>query len=257
VTCRDAAVRWSEVEVQDNFRIVLVRRGRFRRRGSGGGAELDRTLGYVGLPGEAEHFAHPDGGDVCTLIVLDKERWSILAGDQPRAIRPFLYVDSRVDLSHRRMLANARRSDPGYALAESLLGLLGPVLRATVGPGASADGLGLGVSAADRRLVGAARAAIEADDAAARGLLPLAARLGVSPYRLSRAFTREMGVSLTRYRNRVRVGRALDRLAAGETSLAALAADLGFSDQSHLCRTVRDQVGYTPAALRRLLADSG
>ena len=31
VTCRDAAVRWSEVEVQDNFRIVLVRRGRFRR----------------------------------------------------------------------------------------------------------------------------------------------------------------------------------------------------------------------------------
>jgi AraC-like DNA-binding protein len=64
-----------------------------------------------------------------------------------------------------------------------------------------------------------------------------------------------MGVSLTRYRNRVRVGRALDRLAAGETSLAALAADLGFADQSHLSRTVRDQVGHTPAVLRRLLAD--
>jgi AraC-like DNA-binding protein len=260
VTCRDEDVRWSEVEVQDHFRIVLVVRGRFRRRGSGGSAELDRTVGYVGLPGEEEHFAHPDGGDVCTLITLDRERWSLLVGDQPQAIRSFLYVDSEVDLSHRRVLAGAHRADPGYALLESLLGLLGPVLRATVGGRTSAsqssadDGRAV-APAADRRLVAVARAAIEADDEAAQGLLALAARLGVSPYRLSRAFSREMGVSLTRYRNRVRVGRALDRLAAGETSLAALAADLGFADQSHLSRTVRDQVGHTPAVLRRLLAD--
>lgn len=56
-----------------------------------------------------------------------------------------------------------------------------------------------------------------------------------SPYRPSRAFTREPGVSLTRYRNRVRAARALDRLETGEPDLAA---DLGFADRSHLCRTV-------------------
>jgi AraC-like DNA-binding protein len=78
--------------------------------------------------------------------------------------------------------------------------------------------------------------------------------LGVSPYRLSRAFTRELGVSLTRYRNRMRVARALDRLEQGELRLAALAADLGFADQAHLCRTMREHLGHTPTALRRLLA---
>lgn len=84
--------------------------------------------------------------------------------------------------------------------------------------------------------------------------MSLAELLAVSPYQLSRAFTRELGVSLTHYRNRVRVGRALDRLEDGEASLAGLAADLGFADQAHLTRTIRDHVGHTPTALRRLLA---
>ena len=91
----------------------------------------------------------------------------------------------------------------------------------------------------DRALVDRARDAIRAADPAAGGLLPLAALLDVSPFRLSRAFTRHLGVSLTRYRNRVRVERALDRLEAGAADLAALAADLGFTDQAHLCRTMR------------------
>ena len=101
---------------------------------------------------------------------------------------------------------------------------------------------------ADRAAVGAAREAILAGQPAAHGLLPMAELLGISPFRLSRAFTREMGVSLTRYRNRVRVARALDR-----RDLAALAADLGFADQAHMARTIRQYLGHTPAALRRLL----
>ena len=106
----------------------------------------------------------------------------------------------------------------------------------------------------DRVLAAQARDLIRDTHPAATGLLPLATHLDVSPYRLSRAFTREVGVSLTRYRNRLRVTRALDRLAAGETHLGRLAADLGFADQAHLTRTVRDHVGHTPTALRRLLA---
>ncbi|MBF8194418.1 helix-turn-helix transcriptional regulator, partial [Nonomuraea sp. K274] len=103
------------------------------------------------------------------------------------------------------------------------------------------------------RIADAAREAISAGHPSAAGLLSLAEFLKVSPYRLSRAFTRELGVSLTHYRNRVRVGRALDRLEEGEPSLATLAADLGFADQAHLTRTIRSHVGHTPTALRRLL----
>ncbi|WP_243770353.1 helix-turn-helix domain-containing protein [Amycolatopsis acidicola] len=154
-----------------------------------------------------------------------------------------VYVDARLDLAHRRLLAAVRGQDVDYAVVEALLHLLGVALRrATVG-----------VHDSDSALVARARAAI-ADGHP--GLLPLAERLEVSPYRLSRAFSRELGVSLTHYRNRVRVGKALDRLEAGESDLAALAVDLGFADQAHLTRTVRAHSGETPAVLRRLLSPS-
>lgn len=91
-------------------------------------------------------------------------------------------------------------------------------------------------------------------DPDAHGLFSLAELLDVSPYQLSRAFPRILGVSLTRYRNRVRVGHALDRLEQGEHRLADLAAELGFSDQAHLTRTVRQHLGHTPTVLRRLLS---
>jgi hypothetical protein len=35
---------------------------------------------------------------------------------------------------------------------------------------------------------------------------------------------------------------------------AELTADLGFADQSHLCRVIRSETGHTPSALRRALA---
>src|SRR4029450_7467389 len=99
-----------------------------------------------------------------------------------------------------------------YSLTEHLLTLMGRAITQAVPkpiPAAATAGT------TDRPLVAAARAAIGGDRPAAGGLLPLAALLGVSPFRLSRAFTAELGVSLTRYRNRVRVERALDRLEAG------------------------------------------
>ena len=63
-----------------------------------------------------------------------------------------------------------------------------------------------------------------------------------------------VSISLTRYRNRVRVSRAMDQLAQGERSLADLAARLGFADQAHLTRTIREHLGHAPSTLRRLLA---
>jgi AraC-like DNA-binding protein len=38
--------------------------------------------------------------------------------------------------------------------------------------------------------------------------------------------------------------------------LGRLAADLGFADQAHLCRTVRAHLGRTPSALRTALRAS-
>jgi AraC-like DNA-binding protein len=47
----------------------------------------------------------------------------------------------------------------------------------------------------------------------------------------------------------------MERLAGGERDLPRLAAELGFADQSHLCRAVKSETRLTPSALSRLLAD--
>ncbi|MEV0649837.1 helix-turn-helix transcriptional regulator [Phytomonospora sp. NPDC050363] len=246
VTCSADHTGWSPPDAHADHRVVLVRSGRFRRRTPGGITDLDRTTAYLGTPGEEDSFAHPAGGDVCTALRLSPQLWHDIAGETP--VRPWAYVDARVDLAHRRLLA--ARDDLDYALTESLLILLAEAI------GNAAEGTlpsGRARDPAAEHLAGAAREAVLADDPAATGLLPLATLLGVSPYRLSRAFTAATGTSLTRYRNRVRVGRALDRIEAGDTELGALAARLGFADQAHLSRTVRQHLGCTPTAVKELL----
>lgn len=175
-------------------------------------------------PDVEEQFAHPDGGDVCTSLEFTPELWRSIAGE--RSISRAIYVDARVELTHRRLLRAT--ADVDYALAEQLVRLLVLVL-GTEPP-----------EHADAALVASVREAVLADHQAASGLVPLAEHFGVSPFRLSRAFSRMTGVSLTRYRNRVRVGRALERLEGGDTALAELAAELGFADQAHLTRTMRE-----------------
>ncbi|MGI8334426.1 helix-turn-helix domain-containing protein [Actinomadura scrupuli] len=249
VTCHDDHTRWSPAETRDEYNLVLAQRGRFRRRAGGVCADIDPTLGYVGTPGEQEHFAHPSGGDLCTWINLRPTLWDTLAGDAPLAGSTF-YVDARTELTHRRMLAAARAGD---GLQQTLLELFDDVLGQIHTRPTPAD---VAAHDTDRAIVSAAREAIHAGHPAAHALFPLAALLAVSPFRLSRAFSRQMGVSVTRYRNRVRVSRALQRLEQGDTSLALLAVDLGFADQAHLSRTVRQHLGHTPTALRRLLHGS-
>ncbi|WNV90461.1 AraC family transcriptional regulator [Umezawaea sp. Da 62-37] len=250
VDCRDDHRGWSTERPREDVRLVLVRRGGFRRRARGVSTDLDRTVGYLGAPDEEEHFAHPAGGDRCTSIILTPALWRTLAGDAPRLAGTPLYVDGGLDLAHRRLLAAGRSADIGYAAADRVVGLMTEAVRRVVVTTTPDAGRTVG---GDRTLVARARGVIDADHPAAAGLIPLATLLDVSPYRLSRAFTRELGVSLTRYRNRVRVTRALDRIEAGEPSLATLATDLGFADQAHLCRTVREHLGHTPTALRGML----
>lgn len=246
VRCADDHTGWSAAEVSSGHRIVLVRRGRFRRRVRGVAEDADPTAAYLAEAGDEERFAHPAGGDVCTSVDFGTRLWRTLTGDRPP--RSTVYVDGELELAHRRVVASA--ADPDYALAEQLLVLLGRAIAQV----ARAPTPATPRPADDRAVVTRAREAITADDPSAAGLFPLADALGVSPYRLSRAFPREVGVSLTRYRNRVRVGRALERLEAGERELAVLAADLGFADQAHLTRTVREHTGEPPGVVRRLLA---
>src|ERR1043165_3085626 len=120
VTCRDDHTGWSVPDEHTSHPLVLVRAGRFRRRTPGAVTDLDRTTAYLGVPGEEDSFSHPAGGDVCTSLAVSPELWRDIAGEAP--VRPWTYVDARVDLAHRRLLA--ARDDVDYALTERLLALL-------------------------------------------------------------------------------------------------------------------------------------
>jgi AraC family transcriptional regulator len=129
-----------------------------------------------------------------------------------------------------------------------MLEMLGALLRSrtTSGP-ASRRGL----RANRQPWVARAREMFHAHALAAPSLADVAAELDVAPVRLARAFRRAYGESPGEYVRRERIRHACERLAAGNASLAAIAVELGFADQSHFTRVFRRQLGITPGAWQR------
>ena len=74
--------------------------------------------------------------------------------------------------------------------------------------------------------------------------------MGLAPQSISRGFRRAYGVSPKRYRVEQRTLRAIRKLHTWRGTLAALAAELGFSDQAHLTRAVVALTGLAPNRLK-------
>jgi len=78
----------------------------------------------------------------------------------------------------------------------------------------------------------------------------LAARVGISPSRLTHLFTTEVGLPVRRYVLWQRLLAAVIAVAAGR-DLTTAAHAAGFADSAHLTRTCRENFGLPPSALRR------
>jgi len=74
--------------------------------------------------------------------------------------------------------------------------------------------------------------------------------MGLAPQSISRGFRRAYGVSPKRYRIEQRTLRAIRNLRNWRGTLAALAAETGFSDQAHLARAVVAVTGLSPNRLK-------
>jgi AraC-like DNA-binding protein len=229
---------WTEPEQVADHRMVFVRRGVFRLRVDGWRGIADPLVAYVGQPDSEQSIAHRPGvEDVCTVITL-------AGGSLDRGFRA-VHTTGRSWLAHRVLVTRARAGADEFELTERVAALTDELLRQPSRPDE--------VDSAHRRLAHAARERLAADPVALR-LDALTKDVGASPSHLSRVFHRVTGETLTRFRNRLRVRAALDRIEAGERDLAGLAADLGFSDHAHLTRTVRAETGTTPSRVRELLS---
>jgi AraC family transcriptional regulator len=76
--------------------------------------------------------------------------------------------------------------------------------------------------------------------------------VGVHPVHLARAFRRYFHCSPLEYVSQCRILRARELLVGSTLSLAEIAVEVGFSDQSHLTNAFRRITATTPAAYRRL-----
>ena len=82
----------------------------------------------------------------------------------------------------------------------------------------------------------------------------LAAHLQVGPGRFARVFKTEMGVSLVRYRNQLRLERFVKIMDAGRSNMLEAALAAGFGSYGQFYRTFQATTGQTP---RQYLSNRG
>jgi AraC family transcriptional regulator len=79
----------------------------------------------------------------------------------------------------------------------------------------------------------------------------LAKEVGMHPVSLARAFKRCHQMTIGECIRRIRLEEATRLLTTSNLSLAEIAQELGFSDQSHFCRTFKAETGVTPRLCQR------
>jgi AraC family transcriptional regulator len=86
-------------------------------------------------------------------------------------------------------------------------------------------------------------------------LKEVARECGLSAGYFSHAFRRTLGVAPHKWLTEQRVELSKEKLRDDGLSLSDVAAECGFSDQSHLTRIFRQAVGVSPGAWRRALSN--
>jgi AraC family transcriptional regulator len=239
-----------EQELSDVAQIVLPRRGVFVVHRDGEQVVVDTNTALLLGLGEEYGVSHPvAGGDACTVLAFAPELVEEAVGDvggRDGDLRPATQLGARLLTSALASGVSDRLETEDAALL--LLDALGGDLatnraRSTRRPGQP-----------QRRRVEEARALLASQPTARWRLNTVARAVHSSPFHLARQFRAVTGESISRYVLRLRLGLALDRIAAGETELARLAVELGFAHHSHFSARFRSVFGTTPTQARSKLA---
>ena len=240
----------------DQPTIVLVRMGRFGRCVRGRSSVVDSTQACVGHAGDEEWVQHlGSAGHRCTVLTLGPGELPPLFRVRARLALTEFRTSPATDLAHRLLLAACRRGGEPAAIRQMAAALVADLLGGWWAA-SSATAHRVGTRAATRRVVDIAREIVTTNSTAPR-LQSVATAVNISPQYLTRIFKQDTGMTLGRYRNRVRVRLALEMLAAEDSDLKWIAHDLGFFDRSHFSKVVMAEVGLPPHEVRRLLSAPG
>lgn len=244
VACSAPASPAAEEEHATTTEVIVPLAGCFEVHRRGDTTVTDPASAVVLFAGDDYRVAHPaDGGDRCFVFVLPGPSADEVArrtGTRAHVVDPSVQMRiHRARIGLRDGVLDPLEAEEG---ATHLLDAI--VTGADHGPP---------VGRASRNAVEAARALLASRPGVRWRLDAVAREVFVSPAHLARRFRAVTGESMARYLMRLRLGLALDRLADGESDLAALAADLGFASHSHFTARFRATFGETPSAFRRSL----
>jgi AraC family transcriptional regulator len=76
--------------------------------------------------------------------------------------------------------------------------------------------------------------------------------IGIHPVHITRVFRLRYGIPLSKYILSIRVQHAMAALRSGKTTVGMVAANNGFTDQSHLCKSFKAILGITPSGYQAL-----
>ena len=195
-------------------------------------------------PAGERHWNRFHLGDVRGLLIeIEADRRVGLDAFARVLERPHHSEGSAQSLLARRLYAEFRAEDDAAELAMEglLLELLASVARSRKAAATAP------VPAWTRR----ALALLQDAPAHRHSLAAIAAEVGVHPATLARGFRRAYGCSLGQMQRRLRLDFAARQLSATDHSIAAVAQQAGFFDQSHFTNAFRRHLGTSPHQYRR------
>ena len=226
-----------------NFCLTLG--GSYEEQWAGRWHALDTERVLVKPPG-VEHFDRFGARDAttCLNVEFSESAWERYVGNG--FDEPCVMSDPRFQTIGRELELELTKDDHVSALAAEglLLTLVAAVLR--LQDEAQSDGSASWLDGVRERL--------RVEFAKGLHLDELAQEVGVHPSHLTRSFRKRFGCSVGDYVRRLRVAAVLRLLPDEDRTLAEIAVEAGFSDQSHMGRVLRKETGTTPAQWRARLA---
>jgi len=198
------------------------------------------------LPADLPHRCRIDEAHSYRVVSILPSLWQAFAAAPQQA--QILRAGSPALLAARQLVAGLRRDHQALAI-ESRLVALQQALR----PGDELADDALPAPERVRRV----RDWLAAHCREAVRLTTLAQIAECSPGLINRLFRQHFGLPPYEYLVQLRLGLAACRLRESEQSLADIAYETGFADQSHLQRFFRRAYGTTPQAYRQASARSG
>jgi AraC family transcriptional regulator len=219
--------------------ICCVTDGGFDELAARGRRRCVRGSARISPAGDRHDIRFGARGAHCLLLFIDDDDVSGLSGCRERVF----YESAPVALTATRLFGLLRRDEPAepFLIENATWELVAQLGRSREKPGSRPVPPWL--RRVRDRLCSCPEVVASIDS--------LARAEGVSREHLARAFRSHFHTSPARFLRRVRLDQARRRLVEGDDPIAAVAAECGFADQSHLTRVCQSELHVTPAALKR------